>query len=61
MAKNQDNAQAEEAKRNSREKLVEKARTEYGIVNAENMSNAQLKSEMKALDDQSKSQDQDRQ
>lgn len=35
-----------------REKLVEKARTEYGVVNADQMSNEQLKAEMKLVDDQ---------
>jgi len=36
------------------EDLVEKARSEYGIVNADQMSESQLKSEMKTIDDQAK-------
>lgn len=39
---------------NSREKLVEKARSDYGITNAEALSDTQLKQEMKAIDEQSK-------
>jgi co-chaperonin GroES (HSP10) len=36
------------------EELREKARTEYGIVNADAMSEKQLKAEIKAIDNQAK-------
>lgn len=37
------------------ENLVEKAQVEYGIVNADQMSEEQLRAEMKAIDDQAAS------
>lgn len=37
--------------------LQDKARNEYGITNADDMSETQLKAEMKAIDDQPKTAD----
>lgn len=49
--------EGENSKKASRDELVEKARTQYGIGNADQMSDSQLKDEIKAIDGQPKTAD----